>query len=143
MSTIQNASKRCFLSLGDFSQLSYSSYFLKHTAHRFTWVENNLVVAGKYFFSILLLVACHLSKFRVTHTVTLLFMILCTATDMPDYDDRKELGGEDEEQAQHYSKTQERGKLYGEEKVYINRNVDDERIVMKTQVSSSAVSSTA
>ena len=31
--------------------------------------------------------------------------LVVAATDMPDYDDRKELEGEDEEQATHYSKT--------------------------------------
>merc|ERR1712238_39037 len=69
-------------------------------AHRFTWVENNLVVA---------------------------------ATDMPDYDDRKDLEGEDEEQAAHYSKTLDRNNLYGESKVYVNRDIAHERIVMKAQ----------
>jgi len=79
-------------------------------AHRFTWVENNLVVA---------------------------------ATDMPDYDDRKELEGEDEEQATHYSKTLDRNNLYGEEKVYVDGDIKHERIVMKVQqqVSSSSASS--
>ena len=56
---------------------------------------------------------------------------------MPDYDDRKELEGDDQEQAAHYSKTQERGKLYGEEKVYTDRNVVDEKILIRTQVMSS------
>lgn len=60
-----------------------------------------------------------------------------TATDMPDYDDRKDLEGDDQEQAAHYSKTQERGKLYGEEKVYIDRNVVDEKIIIRTQIMSS------
>ncbi|KAL7532601.1 hypothetical protein ACHAXR_008521 [Thalassiosira sp. AJA248-18] len=71
-------------------------------AHRFTWVENNLVVA---------------------------------ATDMPDYDDRKDLEGEDEEQATHYSKTLDRNNLYGQDKVYVNREIAHERIVIKTKAS--------
>jgi len=73
-------------------------------AHRFTWVENNLVVA---------------------------------ATDMPDYDDRKNLEGEDEEQAKHYSKTLARNNLYGEGMVYVDRKIAHERIVMKNQQASS------
>ena len=56
-----------------------------------------------------------------------------TATDMPDYDDRKELEGEDEEQATHYSKTMDRTNLYGEDKVYVNRDISHERIVMKIE----------
>ena len=75
------------------------------TAHRFTWVENNLVVA---------------------------------ATDMPDYDDRKDLEGEDEEQAKHYSKTMDRTSLYGEAKVYVDREIAHERIVFKTLQTSSS-----
>ena len=53
-----------------------------------------------------------------------------TATDMPDYDDRKELEGESKEQATHYSKTLDRNSLYGEGKVYVNRNIAHEKIVM-------------
>ena len=60
-----------------------------------------------------------------------------TATDMPDYDDRKELEGEDKEQATHYSKTLDRKSIYGEGKVYINREIAHERIVMTTHVDSS------
>ena len=52
---------------------------------------------------------------------------------MPDYDDRKELEGEDEEQATHYSKTLDRNNLYGEEKVYVDGDIKHERIVMKVQ----------
>jgi len=70
-------------------------------AHRFTWVENNLVVA---------------------------------ATDMPDYDDRQELEGSDKEQTAHYSKTQTRTDLYGLDKLYVDRNIAHERIVIQTQV---------
>jgi len=69
-------------------------------AHRFTWVEKNLVIA---------------------------------ATDMPDYDDRQKLEGEDEEQAAHYSKTLTRTDLYGETKVYVNRDIAHERIVIRTE----------
>jgi len=64
----------------------------------------------------------------------LVYFTFITATDMPDYDDRKDLEGDDQEQAAHYSKTQERGKLYGEEKVYIDRNVVDEKIIIRTQI---------
>jgi hypothetical protein len=63
--------------------------------------------------------------------------IMCAATDMPDYDDRKELEGDDKEQAAHYSKTLDRNSIYGEGKVYINREIAHERIVMTTQVDSS------
>ena len=52
---------------------------------------------------------------------------------MPNYDDRKELEGEDEEQATHYSKTLDRNNLYGEEKVYVDGDIKHERIVMKVQ----------
>ena len=52
---------------------------------------------------------------------------------MPDYDDRKDLEGEDEEQAKHYSKTMDRTSLYGEAKVYVDREIAHERIVFKTQ----------
>ena len=52
---------------------------------------------------------------------------------MPDYDDREDLEGIDEEKANHYSKTQTRMDLYGEEKVYVNRNIAHERIVIQTQ----------
>ena len=52
---------------------------------------------------------------------------------MPDYDDRQKLEGEDEEQAAHYSKTLTRTDLYGETKVYINRDIAHERIVIKTE----------
>ena len=52
---------------------------------------------------------------------------------MPDYDDRKDLEGEDEQQTTHYSKTLERNKLYGEEKVYVDRTIADERIIMKVK----------
>jgi hypothetical protein len=57
---------------------------------------------------------------------------VCTATDMPDYDDRKELEGDDKEQAAHYSKTLDRNSIYGEGKVYINREIAHEKIVMTT-----------
>ncbi|KAL3817503.1 hypothetical protein ACHAXA_007093, partial [Cyclostephanos tholiformis] len=76
-------------------------------AHRFTWDENNLVIA---------------------------------ATDMPDYDDRKELEGESKEQATHYSKTLDRNSLYGEGKVYVDRNIAHERIVMIIQGEASSTS---
>ena len=56
-----------------------------------------------------------------------------TATDMPDYDDRKDLEGEDEDQATHYSKTMDRISIYGEGKVYVDRDIAHEKIVMKTQ----------
>ena len=59
---------------------------------------------------------------------------------MPDYDDRKDLEGEDEAQTTHYSKTLVRNSLYGQDKVYINRDIAHERIVMKT-VQESSVSS--
>lgn len=52
---------------------------------------------------------------------------------MPDYDDRQKLEGEDEEQAAHYSKTLTRTDLYGETKVYVNRDIAHERIVIKTE----------
>ena len=55
---------------------------------------------------------------------------------MPDYDDRKELEGDDKEQAAHYSKTLDRNSIYGEGKVYINREIAHEKIVMTTQVDS-------
>ncbi|KAL7461497.1 hypothetical protein ACHAXS_001917 [Conticribra weissflogii] len=77
-------------------------------AHRFTWVENNLVVA---------------------------------ATDMPDYDDRQELEGSDKEQTAHYSKTQTRTDLYGLEKLYVDRNIAHERIVIQTQTERNFASS--
>lgn len=67
-------------------------------------------------------------------------IVMHTATDMPDYDDRKELEGEDEEQATHYSKTLDRNNLYGEGKVYVNRDIAYERIVMKTHQASSSSS---
>jgi len=69
-------------------------------AHRFTWVENNLVVA---------------------------------ATDMPDYDDRKDLKGEDKDQAVHYSKTLDRTTLYGYAKVYVDREISHDRVVFQIQ----------
>lgn len=56
-----------------------------------------------------------------------------TATDMPDYDDRKELEGESKEQATHYSKTLDRNSLYGEGKVYVDRKIAHEKIVMIMQ----------
>lgn len=59
--------------------------------------------------------------------------LLFTATDMPDYDDRQKLEGEDEEQAAHYSKTLTRTDLYGETKVYVNRDIAHERIVIRTE----------
>ena len=77
-------------------------------AHRFTWMENNLVVA---------------------------------ATDMPDYDDRQDLEGDEKEQTNHYSKTQTRSDLYGLDKVYVNRNIAHERIVIKTEAQNNAISS--
>jgi hypothetical protein len=52
---------------------------------------------------------------------------------MPDYDDRQKLEGEDEEQAAHYSKTLTRTDLYGETKVYVNRDIAHERIVIRTE----------
>ena len=52
---------------------------------------------------------------------------------MPDYDDRKELQGESKEQATHYSKTLDRNSLYGEGKVYINREIAHEKIVLIIQ----------
>ena len=69
-------------------------------AHRFTWLDNNLVVA---------------------------------ATDMPDYDDRQELKGEDKDQAAHYSKTLDRTTLYGYKKVYTDREIAHERVVFQIQ----------
>jgi len=69
-------------------------------AHRFTWVDNNLVVA---------------------------------ATDMPDYDDRKDLKGDDKDQAVHYSKTLDRTTLYGYAKVYIDREISHDRVVFQIQ----------
>jgi hypothetical protein len=63
-----------------------------------------------------------------------------TATDMPDYDDRKELEGESKEQATHYSKTLDRNSLYGEGKVYVDRNIAHERIVMIMRDESSSTS---
>lgn len=65
--------------------------------------------------------------------------ILRTATDMPEYDDRQKLEGEDEEQAAHYSKTLTRTDLYGETKVYVNRDIAHERIVIKTETQSEKV----
>ena len=59
---------------------------------------------------------------------------------MPDYDDRKELEGESKEQATHYSKTLDRTSLYGEGKVYVNRNIAHERIVMIMRDESSSTS---
>jgi tartrate dehydratase beta subunit/fumarate hydratase class I family protein len=59
---------------------------------------------------------------------------------MPDYDDRKELEGESKEQATHYSKTLDRNSLYGEGKVYVNRNIAHERIVMIMRDESSSTS---
>lgn len=67
-------------------------------AHRFTWADNNLIVA---------------------------------ATDMPDYDDRKDLKGEDKDQAAHYSTTLDRTTLYGYEKVYVDREIAHERVVFQ------------
>ena len=61
---------------------------------------------------------------------------------MPDYDDRQKLEGEDEEQAAHYSKTLTRTDLYGETKVYINRDIAHERIVIKTESGSGKVRAT-
>eukprot|EP00985_Skeletonema_marinoi_P028047 scaffold23853_cov154-Skeletonema_marinoi.AAC.1 len=69
-------------------------------AHRFTWLDNNLVVA---------------------------------ATDMPGYDDRQELKGEDKDQAAHYSKTLDRTTLYGYKKVYTDREIAHERVVFQIQ----------
>ena len=60
-------------------------------------------------------------------------LIVNAATDMPDYDDRKELQGESKEQATHYSKTLDRNSLYGEGKVYINREIAHEKIVLIMQ----------
>ena len=51
---------------------------------------------------------------------------------MPDYDDRKDLDGEDNEQAAHYSKTLDRSNLYGQDKVYVNRDIAHERIIMQS-----------
>jgi hypothetical protein len=59
---------------------------------------------------------------------------------MPDYDDRKELEGESKEQATHYSKTLDRNSLYGEGKVYVDRNIAHERIVMIIQGEASSTS---
>jgi hypothetical protein len=58
---------------------------------------------------------------------------------MPDYDDRQKLEGEDEEQAAHYSKTLTRTDLYGETKVYVNRDIAHERIVIKTEISAGKI----
>lgn len=69
-------------------------------AHRFTWVDNNFVVA---------------------------------ATDMPDYDDRKGLKGEDKEQTVHYSSTLDRTNLYGYTKVYVDREISHDRVVFQVQ----------
>jgi mannosyltransferase OCH1-like enzyme len=69
-------------------------------AHRFTWADNNLVVA---------------------------------ATDMPDYDDRKDLKGEDKDQAKHYSQTLDRMNLYGYVKVYVDRETAHERVMFQVQ----------
>lgn len=68
----------------------------------------------------------------LSHHVVQNFVFI--ATDMPDYDDRKELEGDDKEQAAHYSKTLDRNSIYGEGKVYVNREIAHERIVMTTQV---------
>ena len=62
---------------------------------------------------------------------------------MPDYDDRKDLEGEDEEQATHYSKTLDRHNLYGQDKVYVNREIAHERIVLTTQTNSAGVTAAA
>ena len=48
---------------------------------------------------------------------------------VPDYDDRKNLQGEDEAQAKHYSKTMSRELLYGAERVYADTLIAHERIV--------------
>jgi hypothetical protein len=64
--------------------------------------------------------------------------LVVAATDMPDYDDRKELEGEDEEQATHYSKTLGRNNLYGQDKVYVNRDIAHEIIVIKTEALSAS-----
>lgn len=64
-----------------------------------------------------------------------------SATDMPEYDDRKDLEGEDEKQATHYSKTLDRNNLYGEAKVYIDREISHERIVLRTHQSSGVIAS--
>mmetsp|Transcript_7672 Transcript_7672/g.11076 ORF Transcript_7672/g.11076 Transcript_7672/m.11076 type:complete len:83 (-) Transcript_7672:21-269(-) len=62
-------------------------------AHRFTLMEQNLVVA---------------------------------ATDMPDYDDREQLGGSDSKE--HYSKTHVKTGIYGLEKLYTNNRRANENI---------------
>jgi hypothetical protein len=62
---------------------------------------------------------------------------------MPDYDDRQKLEGEDEEQATHYSKTLTRTDLYGETKVYVDREIAHERIVIKTESESGKLTATA
>ena len=64
-------------------------------AHRFTWEEENLVVA---------------------------------ATDMPDYDDRENLSGEDEDKKAHYSETHVKLGVYGLDKLYTDRVIANERI---------------
>lgn len=73
-------------------------------AHRFTWLEQNLVVA---------------------------------ATDMPDYDDRKNLEGDSNE---HYSKTHVRTGIYGLEKLYVDgrKANEDVRIVVGDAVGAAA-----
>eukprot|EP00984_Skeletonema_dohrnii_P006678 scaffold2378_cov137-Skeletonema_dohrnii-CCMP3373.AAC.1 len=67
-------------------------------AHRFTWLDNNLVVA---------------------------------ATDMPDYDDRQGLKGEDMDQAAHYSKTLDRTTLYGYKKVLLIEKLHTNELCFK------------
>ena len=71
----------------------------------------------------------------------LMHLMLCTDTrthssfsseKVPDYDDRKNLQGEDEAQAKHYSKTMTRDLLYGAERVYSNTEIAHERIVFST-----------
>jgi hypothetical protein len=109
-----------------------SAILPQNAAHRFTWDENNLVIAGEFepLFSRSWVFVFSQCNARLTLPTPSCNNRRTTATDMPDYDDRKELEGESKEQATHYSKTLDRNSLYGEGKVYVNRNIAHERIVM-------------
>mmetsp|Transcript_23502 Transcript_23502/g.31134 ORF Transcript_23502/g.31134 Transcript_23502/m.31134 type:complete len:485 (-) Transcript_23502:729-2183(-) len=72
-------------------------------AHRFTWLEKNLIFA---------------------------------ATDLPDYDDRKQLHGDEKEKHGHYSDLHRTQQIYGQEGLYTDKITADEKIhfVVRDQV---------
>lgn len=78
--------------------------FFQMGAHRFTLLDQNLVVA---------------------------------ATDMPDYDDREQLDGQD--QQEHYSKTHVKTGIYGLDMLYIDKNKVNENIRIDVNASNRKV----